>query len=68
MKYKAIEKKDKFAIHAICESKESAQRWININAVEYCAKGYFMDKTLTPDSFEVEKMDDKEYCKYKYRD
>jgi hypothetical protein len=24
---------------------------IDVNAVEYCNKGYFMDKTLTPDSF-----------------
>lgn len=51
MSYKIIEKANPLALHAICDTAESAARWIAVNAVEYCAKGYFMDKTLTPDSF-----------------
>ena len=48
-----VEKKNKLAVHAHCHSKESAQNWLDVNAPEYCLKGYFMDKTLTPNSFEI---------------
>ena len=51
MEYNIVEKKNPLALHAICCTKESAEKWIKVNAVEYCATGYFMDKTLTPDSF-----------------
>ncbi len=47
------EKLNPLALHAICETLDRAERWISLNAVEYCAKGYFMDKTLTPDSFMI---------------
>ncbi len=53
--YKIIEKDNPLAVHAICDTLEQAQQWIAVNAVEYCAKGYFMDKTLTPDSFTIKK-------------
>ena len=49
------EKLNPLALHAICETLERAQRWIGVNAVEYCANGYFMDKTLTQDSFVIVK-------------
>ena len=48
-----VEKKNHLAVHAHCNSLERAQYWINVKAVEYCEKGYFMDKTLTPESFEI---------------
>jgi hypothetical protein len=51
--FKIIEKNNPLAVHAICDTYAGAQRWIAINAVEYCRKGYFMDKTLTPDSFTI---------------
>ncbi len=51
--FAVVEKKNNLHVHAHCSSLASAERWINQNAVEYCAKGYFMDKTLTPDSFEI---------------
>lgn len=51
--FKVVEKANPLAVHAHCYSRESAQRWIDVNAVEYCARGFFMDKTLTPDSFEI---------------
>lgn len=51
--YKVVEIKNPLAVHAHCATLESAQRWINVLAPEYCAKGYFTDKTLTPASFEI---------------
>ena len=51
--YKIIEKNNPLAVHAICDTLDGAKRWITVNAVEYCRKGYFMDKTLTPESFTI---------------
>ena len=49
--FKVVEKKNHLAVHAWCSCRERAEYWINVEAPIYCAKGYFMDKTLTPDSF-----------------
>jgi hypothetical protein len=54
--YAVVEKKNHNAIHAACYSEQSAQDWIDKKAPDYCAKGYFMDKTLKADSFEVRKL------------
>ncbi len=54
--FAVIEKNNPLALHCLCDTKERAERWIAVNAVEYCAKGYFMDKTLTPDSFMVKEV------------
>lgn len=51
--WKVIEKNNPLAVHAHCSTRESAQRWIDENASVYCARGYFMDKTLTPESFAI---------------
>lgn len=51
--FKVIEKANPLAVHYICDTLERAQYWINVKAVEYCIKGYFMDKTLTPESFTI---------------
>lgn len=51
--YKIIEKNNPLAVHCLCDSLERAQYWIDVKAVEYCFKGYFMDKTLTPESFMI---------------
>lgn len=53
MKYVIIEKANPLATHAICDTLERAQHWIDVKAPEYAAKGYFMDKTLTADSFAI---------------
>lgn len=53
MTFKVVEKANHLAVHCIAYTKERAERWIAVNAVEYCKKGYFSDKTLTPESFEV---------------
>ena len=51
--YRVVEKADHLAVHALCNHQEGAERWIAVNAKEYSEKGYFMNKTLTPDSFEI---------------
>jgi hypothetical protein len=51
--FKVIEKNNPLAVHCIAYTRERAERWIFVNAVEYCLRGYFMDKTLTPDSFTI---------------
>jgi hypothetical protein len=51
--FKIIEKDNPLAVHAICDTLERAQRWIDVDAVIACNRGYFMDKTLTPDSFTI---------------
>jgi hypothetical protein len=53
--FKVIEKNNPLAVHCICDTLERAQHWIDVNAPEYCKKGYFMDKTLTPESFTIVK-------------
>lgn len=42
--FKVIEKQNPLAVHALCDSKERAQYWIDVKAPEYAAKGYFMAK------------------------
>lgn len=48
-----VEKKNPLAVHAQFDSLERAKRWLSINAPLYCGRGYFTDKTLTPDSFTI---------------
>lgn len=50
---KVVEKQNHLAVHGIFESRESAERHIAETIPVYVAKGYFMDKTLTAESFEV---------------
>jgi hypothetical protein len=56
--YKIVEKNNPLAVHVHCHSLESAQWWLAVNAPLYCSKGYFMDKTLTPDSFVIQPLKD----------
>ena len=51
--FKVIEKNNPLAVHCVCDTLERAQHWIDKIAPEYCKKGYFMNKTLTPDSFTI---------------
>lgn len=55
MQYKIVEKNNHHAVHAICDTEERAKAWIHEKAPVYCEKGYFTDKTLTPDSFMIVK-------------
>jgi hypothetical protein len=51
--YKIVEKRNHLAAHALCDTKESAERWLTVDCVYACEHGFFMDKTLTPDDFEI---------------
>lgn len=53
MQMMIVEKKNPLAVHAYCSSEESAAKWLAVNAVDYCKRGLFMDKTLTSDCFEA---------------
>lgn len=48
-----VEKANHNAVHAYCSTLESAQRYLAEIVPLHCARGYYMDKTLTPDSFEI---------------
>lgn len=50
---KIVEKKNKRATHGIFDTIERAENHLKNIIPVYCAKGYFMDKTLMPDDFEV---------------
>jgi hypothetical protein len=51
--FKVIEKLNPLAVHCIAATRDRAEHWIKVLAPDYCAKGYLMDKTLTPDSFTI---------------
>lgn len=51
--YKLVERKNHLHVHGLFMSRESAERHLRDTIPDYCARGYFMDKTLTPSDFEV---------------
>lgn len=51
--FKIVEKKNHLAVHGLFDSRERAERHLTEVIPEYIRKGFFMDKTLTADSFEV---------------
>jgi hypothetical protein len=53
MKCKIVEKQNHLAVHGLFDTMERAQWHLSVNIPTYCVNGFFMDKTLTPDSFEV---------------
>lgn len=48
-----VEKAKPLALHGIFMSRQSAERHLRDTIPDYCARGYFMDKTLRPESFEI---------------
>lgn len=53
MEYALTEKSNHLAIHGLFDSLERAERHLREAIPEYVRLSYFMDKTLTADSFEV---------------
>ena len=51
--FKIVEKRDRLAVHAFFDSRDRAEHHLREIIPEYCRRGYFMDKTLTPADFEV---------------
>lgn len=57
--FKLVEKKNRLAVHGIFDSLERAERHLAEVIPVYVQRGYFMDKTLTPSSFELVKAEPK---------
>jgi hypothetical protein len=53
MTYALVEKANHLAIHGLFDTLERAENHLTNVVPVYVAKDYFMDKTLTPDSFEI---------------
>lgn len=53
MTYALVERDNHLALHGLFDTIERAERHLAVNVPTYCARGYFMDKTLTPDSFVI---------------
>lgn len=51
--FKLVEKCNHLAVHGHFGSKESAEQHLKEKIPLYVQRGYFTDKTLTADSFEV---------------
>jgi hypothetical protein len=51
--FKLVEKKNHNAVHGIFLSKETGEKFLRETVPVYVQKGYYMDKTLTVESFEV---------------
>lgn len=51
--FKIVEKKNPLAVHGLFDSRARAERHLKEVIPGYVARGLFMDKTLTADSFEV---------------
>lgn len=50
---KVVEKKNHLACHGIFNSVESAKNHLENTIPEYVRKGYFMEKTLASQDFEI---------------
>lgn len=51
--YAIVEKANHLHIHGLCDTLASAQRHLTEVIPVYVARGFYMDKTLTGDSFEI---------------
>lgn len=52
--YKIIEKKNPLAVHALFSDSKRAERYLKETIPYYVAEGFFMDKSLTANDFEIE--------------
>ena len=53
MEYAIVEKANHLAVHGIFDTRERAESFLAGTVPIHVARGYFMDKTLRADSFEV---------------
>ena len=53
MEYAIVEKANRLAVHGIFDTRERADAFLAGTIPIHVARGYFMDKTLCKDSFEV---------------
>lgn len=52
-RFALVEKVNHLAVHGLFYTRERAEEFLRLTVPEYCRKSFYMDKTLTPDSFEV---------------
>ena len=52
-KWELREKGNPLAVHALFDSKERADKYLDETVPFYCKFNFYMDKTLTPDSFHI---------------
>ena len=53
MEYAIVEKANHLSVHGVFDTRERAESFITDIIPLYVARGYFMDKTIRADSFEV---------------
>lgn len=51
--FKLVEKKNHNALHALFDDRARAERHLAEVIPQYVARGYFMDKTLRAEDFEI---------------
>jgi hypothetical protein len=51
--FKMVEKKNRLACHGVFDSRATAERFLKEVVPVYVARGYYSDKALDADSFEV---------------
>lgn len=51
--FKLVEINNKLAVHGIFDLEERAKKHLEETIPLYVQRGYFMDKTLTADSFKI---------------
>ena len=52
-RFRLVEKANHLAVHGLFYSRATAERFLRDTVPEYVRRGYYMDKTLTADDFEV---------------
>lgn len=52
-RFAIVEKANRLAVHGLFYTRERAEQFLRDVVPDYCARGLYMDKTLTPDRFEV---------------
>lgn len=53
MKYKIVEKKNKFAVYAICSTISSARKYLEEILPHYIENDYLSDKNLKSTDFQI---------------
>lgn len=51
--YKIVEKANHLAVHGLYDTLERAEWGLRVRIPDYVERGFYMDKTLTKDSFEI---------------
>ena len=52
-KFSIVEKANRLAVHGLFATRERAERHLKEVIPVYVERGYFMDKTLSADDFEI---------------